>query len=365
MGSVDDQEEDSERESGEQHGGKCLVGRRSASVPMQAGPHPRANPGESHLVSWHTFQMLTLTDSEAALRSGSVVAPSTRDVVVVVGPEAASYLHGQVSQNIEGLPVGGSAWTLLLEPAGRVTAWARVSRRNDEEFWIDVDAGSGEPMLARLERFKLRTQATFELRSDVVTAAVRGAESGSADDIRSTLATDTALAEQCVVADMAWSKSAGVDVLGADAATVSAHLNIPLGDAGVVELERIESGRPAMGREFAEKTIPAETGVVEQSADFTKGCYVGQELVARVDSRGNNTPRTIHPASMVSSQAPAAGSSLLLDGEAVGVVTSAAERTNGVVALVSVKRGVDVPAVLQVELDTGPADIAVEAVDWA
>lgn len=306
--------------------------------------------------------MLTLTESEAALRSGSVAAATTRDIVVVDGPEAASYLHGQVSQNIEGLGIGAAAWTLLLEPVGRVTAWARVSRLSDEEFWLDVDAGAGEAMLARLERFKLRTKATFELRADVSTVAIRGVEAPSVAAINAAL---EGVDAKHVVADLAWPKSSGVDVIGIDVQTIATALGVDEGDPGVVELERIEAGRPAMGREFGEKTIPAETGVVDHSADFTKGCYVGQELVARVESRGNNTPRTVYPASMSSDQVPEAGTELTLDGEVVGMVTSAAPRSSGVAALVSVKRAVEVPATLTVVLSGSPVDVEVSAVDWA
>lgn len=305
--------------------------------------------------------MLTSIDSEVALRSGSLAAATTRDIVVVDGPEAASYLHGQVSQNIEGMAIGASAWTLLLEPIGRVTAWARASRLSEEQFWFDVDPGTGEAMLARLERFKLRTKATFELRSDVATTALRGPGVSSVDELRAALAASD---QTVVVADVAWPKSTGADVLGLDAVIAADVLGVDLGDPSIVELERIESGRPAMGREFGEKTIPAETGVVNHSADFTKGCYVGQELVARVDSRGNNTPRTVHPASIASAQAPAAGTEVTLDGDVVGLITSATARAEGVVALVSLKRGVDVPVVLQADVDGEAVDIAVTAVDW-
>ena len=305
--------------------------------------------------------MLSLTESEVALRSGTVAAATSRDVVIVDGPEAAGYLNGQVSQNLEALAIGASAWTLLLEPIGRVTAWARASRVSEEEFWLDVDVGTGEAMLTRLERFKLRTKATFELRLDVATTAVRGVEAPSVDELRTALAaTDVAF----VVADLAWPTSAGVDILGVDAAVATELLDLQLGDPALVELERIESGRPAMGREFGEKTIPAETGVVNHSADFTKGCYVGQELVARVDSRGNNTPRTVYPASIESGHVPTVGVEVTLDGDAVGIVTSAAARVGGAAVLVSIKRGVEIPAVLKVDVEGDAVDIAVRTADW-
>ena len=311
--------------------------------------------------------MLNPTESETALRSGRVAAATARDVVVVDGPEAASYLNGQVSQNIEGLAVGDAAWTLLLEPVGRVTAWARASRVSEEEIWLDVDVGAGEAMLARLERFKLRTKADFSLRSAVVATAIRGVAAPSVEELRSALASAEA---PFIVADLAWPKSTGADVLGLEVSAVGDLIGVEVGDPMIVELERIESGRPAMGREFGEKTIPAETGVVNHSADFTKGCYVGQELVARVDSRGNNTPRTVHPASidsgtLDSGTVPEAGTEVTLDGEVVGAVTSAAARTSGVALLVSVKRGVEIPATLKVAVGGDVVDIAVGPVDWA
>lgn len=309
--------------------------------------------------------MLSLTESEAALRSGTLVAAATRDVVIVDGPEAASYLHGQVSQNIEGLAVGASGWTFLLEPTGRITAWARVTRASDEAFWFDVDTGAGAAMLARLERFKLRTKATFTLVADCTSVAVRGATAPSVAELATALAGEQSDTAAVVIADLGWPTSKGADIIGLDAATVANLLGCELGDPSVVELERIEAGRPAMGREFGEKTIPAETGVVNRSADFTKGCYVGQELVARVDSRGSNTPRTVYPGSMPGAQVPEYGAEVTLDGAVVGFVTSASAREDGVAALVSVKRGVEVPVTLQIDMNGESAAIDVAAVHWS
>lgn len=308
--------------------------------------------------------MLSLPESEVALRSGCVVASTSRDVVIVDGPEAATYLHGQVSQNIEGLAVGVSAWTLLLEPTGRVTAWARVSRLSTERFFIDVDTGFGEPMLSRLERFKLRTKADFELRLAVPVAAIRGPLTPSVDELAAVISGSGA-ADGAFVAGLSWPKSSGADVFGIDVAAVAGMVAGEVGNPAVVELERIESGRPAMGAEFGEKTIPAETGVVDLSADFTKGCYVGQELVARVDSRGNNTPRTVHPATSPADAVPAPGSEISVDGDVVGTVTSASARADGLAALVSVKRGVETPVAVQVDVDGTSVTLLVGPVGWA
>ena len=88
---------------------------------------------------------------------------------------------------------------------------------------------------------------------------------------------------------------------------------------------RIEDGVPAMGAELSDKTIPAEAGqaVIDASVSFTKGCYTGQELVARVDSRGNNVPRQVRALVLAGAEAPPAlGAEVTDQGKAVGAITS-------------------------------------------
>ena len=136
---------------------------------------------------------------------------------------------------------------------------ARVQRTAEETFVFDVDAGFGDALVARLNRFKIRVKADVEpLPWRVV--AVRGVS--GADDI------------------------------------VAADPRPPEGvrEGTLEELERlrIAEGWPAMGAEIVPgETIPAETGVVPVAVDFTKGCYPGQELVERMDSRGASAPRRL------------------------------------------------------------------------
>jgi folate-binding protein YgfZ len=285
--------------------------------------------------------MLDAVATVHALSTSAVAFRSVRDVIVADGPEAAAYLHGQMSQQITGLAVGDSTWSLLLSPQGRIDAWVRVTRTAESTFWLDLDSGFGEAALARLERFKLRTKATFDLRS-VGMLSVRGPS--SPDPVAPTEDSDS------VDAGALWGGGAGFDRLGADPAVPD---GIELGDPAVFELERIRSGAPRMGAEIGEKTIPAELGIVDRSVDFTKGCYVGQELVARVDSRGNNTPRRMWAAS-VPEGVPAAGAEVFAEGTSVGVVTSvAADPAGGAMALVSIVRSADVPG--PVTIDGSPA----------
>ncbi len=77
-----------------------------------------------------------------------------RDVVVVEGADAQTYLHSQVSQALQDQPVGETRWTFVLEPTGKIDALVRVTRTAEERFELDTDAGFGEPLLARLNRFQ-------------------------------------------------------------------------------------------------------------------------------------------------------------------------------------------------------------------
>lgn len=322
-----------------------------------------------------TSETVSPDESERALRNGAVAAQATRDVIEVDGPEATGYLQGQISQNAERLVEGASAWTLLLEPNGRVTAWGRVTRVGPETFWLDTDVAAGAATLERLQRFKLRTKATFTLHQGVATVIVRGPMTPSVADLQSVLDDDLAGhhlgagLDRVRAVRLDWPSTSGVDLLGLDlgapgVADALSAAGMVLGDPSIVELERVEAGRPAMGHEFGEKTIPAETGVVELSADFTKGCYVGQELVARIDSRGSNTPRSVHPVRLAGGIRAKVGDELLLDGEPVGVLTSVAAATDHVAALASIKRGVEAPVDLAVEVDGAMVVARVEPPHW-
>lgn len=250
-----------------------------------------------------------------------------RDAVRVAGPDAESYLQGQLSQDVAALAVGDSAWSFVLQPQGKVDAWMRVTRVAEDTFVLDVDGGFGDTVVARLERFKLRVKCTIE-RLDWQMVAVRGVLP-DLDTLRATGA------ELLVPLD--WRDEVGVDLLGASVA-------IPAGvdeqDVDAYERWRVAVGMPKMGAELDDRTIPAEAGVVDLSVSFTKGCYTGQELVARVDSRGSNTPRKLRAVVLPEGATVAAGDALTIDGREVGVVTSAA----GERALAYVRREVEPPA---------------------
>jgi folate-binding protein YgfZ len=223
-----------------------------------------------------------------------------RDFVLVTGAEALTFLQGQVSQDVETLGVGEGAWSFILQPQGKVDAYVRITRLGEDGFLVDVDPGFGDAVVERLERFKLRTKADVR-RLDGWTCIA------SVDD-------DGTLVEEIV----------DVEVDG-DA-----------GDPADYEVARIRAGVPRMGAEIDGSTIPASLGVVDAAVSFTKGCYTGQELVARIDSRGGQTPTKLVGVRGDTE----AGATVVVDGKEVGRVTSAA----GGVGLALVRREVELPA---------------------
>ncbi|MBA3654849.1 MAG: folate-binding protein YgfZ [Actinobacteria bacterium] len=251
-----------------------------------------------------------------------------RDALRVTGSDALAFLDGQLSQDIKALAVGASVDSLLLQPHGKVVAMLRVTREDGDAFVLDTDAGFGDSVVERLERFKLRTKATIERDPDWKCVAVRGPR---AHEVASGVVVD-------------WPGLAGVDIIGHDPRVPA---DVPLVGIDAYEVARIEAGVPVMGRELTDETIPAEaTGVVERSVSFTKGCFTGQELVARIDSRGGNVRRRLCGVELSATSVPATGSELVADGAPVGVITPAAcsPRTGAVVALAYVARKVELPA---------------------
>jgi folate-binding protein YgfZ len=140
------------------------------------------------------------------------------------------------------------------------------------------------------------------------------------------------------VRPIVWPQTAGYDLLGPD---VHPPPDVQLAaDPEVYERARIEAGVPALGHELTEATIPVEAGqwLIDASVSFTKGCFTGQELVARIDSRGGNAPRPIRGLRIDGPAAP--GDEVVVDGKVAGTVTSATPSEGATVALAPLTRTV-------------------------
>lgn len=239
------------------------------------------------------------------------------DVLVVRGPEAVSYLQGQVSADVVTLEPGQSTLALLLEPTGKLEAVLRLWRTDENVVLIDTDRGAGDEVEARLRRFLLRTDATIErLEWDRVVIRGPGATRWS-DRLVGTGAELVGLGM--------WPGVEGLDLLGPD---VEVPGGLDPASPELLESMRITAGWPAPGSEVVPGVIPAEIGpwLITAAVSFDKGCYVGQELTARIDSRGGNVPRRLRSFELDEGRSVVPGHEIVdEEGSPVGTVTSAAE----------------------------------------
>lgn len=221
---------------------------------------------------------LDFAETTAALGHGAVQFRGQHDLVIATGPDARSFLQGQITQDIEHLAEGSSVESLVLSPQGKLDGYVRVLCQAHDSFFVDTTAGYGEALLERLRRFRLRVKVelVYEVRDTIM---VRGPGS---------LAIRASLDPYVPVFDYGFANLLGFDAYATELAGLD---DLAIGDLEALELARIRAGEPVLGAELTEKTIPQETQLTERCVSFTKGCFTGQELVARLDARGGNVAR--------------------------------------------------------------------------
>jgi hypothetical protein len=265
-----------------------------------------------------------------------------RDVVVIAGPDATSFLQSLVSQDLDPVAVGETVHSLLLQPQGKLLADFTATRVAEDEWWFVCERGIGAALADGLGRFKIRVKAEIHARSESV-LAVRGAPAPAElpDGVR--------------VVSTGWGGVTAYDAIGDEGVLelLRSELVLPLVDAGGYERARIEAGVPRQGADTDDRTIPQEAGLERDAVSFTKGCFVGQELVCRIDTRGHvnrylRRVRTAPDATPV-----AVGDPVALGDKDVGEITSSA----GDVALAMLRREVEPGAVVRV----GAVSATVEA----
>ena len=234
--------------------------------------------------------------------------PLQRDVITAIGADARTYLHSQLSQDIASMRIGETQQSLLLQPTGKLDGIIRVTCVEGETFVLDVDANCGDAVLARLNRFKIRVKVELTLGRESW-VAVRNAQSPIPGSLPAWRCDGTA-----------------VDLRGE-----SVDAGILQGSLDDFEEARIIAAWPTMNIDVTESSIPAETGITDVAVSFTKGCYPGQELVERMDSRGSIAPRQLRY--VVVKDGTVVGQEVDFDGR-MGLVTS----IRGVHALVAFKR---------------------------
>jgi folate-binding protein YgfZ len=240
--------------------------------------------------------------------------------LLVRGGDAAEFLQGQLTNEVEALGEGQGAYAALLDRKGHIQADLRLLRLADG-FWLDTEAAALAPLRKHLETYKIGREVEVLDRTAeeaIVSVigpqawAVAGADPG--EEYAHLEATPGGVRCRVVATDL------GVDCILP--APDSAALTGALLDAGAArvseaaaEILRVERGRPRFGTEMGPEAMPAEAGIVERAISFTKGCYIGQEPVARLHYRGRPNR---HLRGLRLSDRAEAGEALLLGEREVG-----------------------------------------------
>jgi folate-binding protein YgfZ len=227
----------------------------------------------------------------ASVTAGAAVRP--RAFVHVAGPDAANYLQRMLSNDVEALEAGGSCEALLLTVKARVIAPLRVWRRGQDDFLMLTEPELGDVVRAHLARTRFAARCEIE-PEEHRSVLLLGREDGGIPNV-----------DYGVPA---------VEVLDQD---VSGE-QVPDEE---LERLRILARTPRWGRELDDRVLPAEAGLTERAVSFTKGCYPGQEPIARLHYRGH-VNRSLRVLELADSAVPAPETEIRLGEKVVGRVTS-------------------------------------------
>jgi tRNA-modifying protein YgfZ len=213
-----------------------------------------------------------------------------RGYVAVTGPEAADFLERMLSNEVVSLEPGEARPALLLTPKSRIVAPLRVVREGPEAFLLITESSLAETLSSSLLKARFAAKCHIEGRPYLGYLSL-----GAGDGIP-------------------------VDDYGVEAYESWAEELREAADPSELEPLRIEAGTPAWGKELDETILPAEAGLDETHVSFTKGCYPGQEPIARLHFRGRPNRRL----RVLDVEQASPGDEIVFDGKAVGRVTTAA-----------------------------------------
>ncbi len=291
----------------------------------------------------------TLPDIDAQYRqlreAAGLLERSERATLEVRGPEAGEFLQGQVTNDVLSLETEHGCYAAMLNPKGRVVADMRIHRAEPDRFLVDTENAALEAVLQDLRMYKIGRQVELAEtpgrsilsligpRSDDIVESALGVHLPAVEHA-STQVGDGAFATRTdlgidVVSDGEKALDLGERLLESGAFPISLE---------AAEIVRIESGRPRHGFDMTADNLPAELGIVERAVSFTKGCYVGQEPVARMHYKGHPNR---HLRGLRLSEQAERGTPLVDSGKDVGTVTSPAlSPALGPIALALVRREV-------------------------
>ena len=309
-----------------------------------------------------------------------LVDRSNRDVLAVPGEERASWLHTLTSQHLADLQAGQGSELLVLSPHGHVEQHAFVTD-DGTTAWLDTEPGAGAGLLKYLEMMRFFTKV--EPRDASAEIAVLSLVGAGAADLFPGLAAPrlaevpgpkfaagtvppeptSRYAAEPFEGGLARRVPLGVDLLVPRAAktAVIEKLGLPLAGLWAYEAIRVDHRIPRLGWETDHRTIPAEAELVAAAVHLDKGCYRGQETIARVHHLGRPPRRLVmlHFDGIASDHPPAQGTPVVLDGREVGFVGTAVRHHElGLIALAVLKRNVPDDALLTVGDSVVAIDVA-------
>ena len=318
------------------------------------GACPPAEDSPDSGVAWHYGDPLA---EQRTLAAGTgVVDLSHRGVITVTGPDRLSWLHSLTTQQLEDLPVGASTTALILSPHGHVEHEMHVID-DGITTWLTVEPGVADSLVAHLDRMR------FMLRVDVAdvsseTAVVWQPVREAHPDLPSWLTPETYAEQTTTDTDVARyvpvrpNVYAGREVLvPRDSLESFVRDNVPAIGTWALEATRIAAGVPRVGFETDHRTIPHELGWVPIAVHLHKGCYRGQETVARVHNLGRPPRRLVllHLDGSANRDVRP-GDGVFYGEKSVGRVTSAVQHYElGPIALAVIKRATPADAALLAE----------------
>lgn len=284
-----------------------------------------------------------LREQRALVAGQAFVDLSHRDVVTISGPDRLTWLHALTTQYFEGLKPGVGTTALLLSPTGHVEH-VMYGVDDGETFWLHTEPGAAAAMIAWLQKMVFMSRVEIaDMTGDYAIVWRAGAAPSDGPLTRS-----------------------GADSLGGHEVFLPrselASLEGPAAGMWAYEALRIEAGAPRLGFDTDERAIPNELGWLGVGVHLDKGCYRGQETVARVHNLGRPPRRLVrlHLDGSVD-HLPAHGYAVRLGEKQVGFVGSAARHHEyGPIALALVKRNVDAAAVLEVVAEGQPTVTATQ-----
>ncbi|HEY6636307.1 MAG TPA: glycine cleavage T C-terminal barrel domain-containing protein [Solirubrobacterales bacterium] len=281
-----------------------------------------------------------------ALREEAGLLPRERAALTVGGPDAVDYLQGQVTNDIESLERESGCYAALLDRKGHLQSDMRVLRLESGDIWLDLEPGPAPAVLKHLRTYSIGREVEIEDVTEkwAITSLIgpRAGELSGFDGLGPEHAQRWRNWDGTEV--LAVATDVGLDLITRDddsarlAELLTAGGAVPVSGAAA-EIVRVESGRPRFGLDMGPESMPAEAGITERAVDFEKGCYIGQEPVARLHYRGKPN-RTLRGLRL--SKPAERGDPLLLGEKEVGTIGTACLSPGlGPIALAIIRREAD------------------------